>query len=113
MARSDEDIEKQLEELAKRLAALSPAEQARALKVIHAFGGTERSPDVMGGHACVVHTRIPVWLLESYRRVGWDEARILENFPTLSAFDLENAWAYRDLHGDEIEQAISDEQGNA
>jgi uncharacterized protein (DUF433 family) len=38
--------------------------------------------------------------------MGWSEARILENYPTLRAADLVNTWAYADAHPDEIEQAI-------
>lgn len=53
-----------------------------------------------------MRTRIPVWVLAGYRRLGWSEARILENYPTLSAADLVNAWAYADAHPDEIEAEI-------
>jgi uncharacterized protein (DUF433 family) len=103
-----------IEDLEKQVARLSPAEKARLLQVIvpdlaHAWSGIERSPDVMGGDACLVRTRIPVWLLERYRRLGWSEARILENFPTLRAVDLVNAWAYSDAHRDEIETAIREQ----
>ncbi|MDO9349350.1 MAG: DUF433 domain-containing protein, partial [Anaerolineales bacterium] len=58
------------------------------------------------GDACIVRTRIPVWALENYRRLGWSEATILDNFPTLRAADLVNAWAYVDAHRDEIDRAI-------
>ncbi len=51
-------------------------------------------------------TRIPVWTLEGYRRLGWSEAEILENFPTLRASDLAQAWAYVSAHRSEIDQAI-------
>ena len=71
--------------------------------------GSSAPPGVMGGDACIVRTRIPVWLLESYRRLGWSEARILESFPALRADDLVNAWAYRNAHGEEIDQAIRDQ----
>jgi uncharacterized protein (DUF433 family) len=103
-----------IEDLERQVARLSSAEKTRLLRVIapdvaRAWSGVERSPDVIGGDACLVRTRIPVWLLESYRRLGWSEARILENFPTLSAADLVNAWAYRDSHREEIEQAIREQ----
>jgi uncharacterized protein (DUF433 family) len=61
---------------------------------------------VAGGAACVVRTRIPVWVLEGNRRLGWSEARLLENYPTLRAADLVNAWAYAEAYLDEIGQAI-------
>ena len=101
-----------IEELEKQVAGLSSAEKARLLQVIApdvAWSGIERSPGVIGGDACLVRTRIPVWLLESYRRLGWSEARMLENFPVLRAADLVNAWAYRDSHRDEIDQAIREQ----
>lgn len=103
-----------IEELEKQVACLSAAEKARLLQTIapdaaHAWSRIERSPGVMGGDACLVRTRIPVWLLERYRRLGWSEARILENFPALRAADLANAWAYSDAHRDEIELTIREQ----
>ena len=40
------------------------------------------------------NTRIPVWELESFRRLGMNESRLLDNYPTLTVTDLANAWAY-------------------
>jgi len=100
-----------LKALEPQLLALSPAEKAEALKLLtldltHSWPGIEKSPGVVGGAACVVRTRIPVWALENYRRLGWSEARVLENYPTLRAADLVNSWAYADAHPDEIEEEI-------
>jgi uncharacterized protein (DUF433 family) len=102
-----------LKELETHLLALTPAEKAEAVKLLaldlaHTWPGIEKVPDVAGGAACVVRTRIPVWVLAGYRRVGWSEARILENYPTLRAADLVNAWAYADAHPEEIEQEIKE-----
>jgi uncharacterized protein (DUF433 family) len=104
-----------LKELETQLFALTPAEKAQALKLLvldiaHAWPGIEKTPGVAGGAACVVRTRIPVWVLDGYRRLGWSEARILENYPTLRAADLVNAWAYADAHADEIKQAIRENE---
>ena len=71
-----------------------------------AFAGIERRLGVCGGEACVARTRVPAWTLEGYRRFGWTEAQILDNFPTLCAADLVNVWAYVDAHVEEIETAI-------
>jgi uncharacterized protein (DUF433 family) len=102
-----------IEQLEEQVARLSSAEKARLLRVLaRDEPGIERSPGVLGGDACIAQTRIPVWLLESYRRHGWSEARILENFPTLRAIDLVNAWAYCDSHRDEIEQAIREQDAS-
>jgi uncharacterized protein (DUF433 family) len=66
---------------------------------------------VVGGDACIVRTRIPVWALENYRRLGWSEAQILENYPPLRAVALVNAWAYVDAHRKEIDRAIHENEG--
>jgi uncharacterized protein (DUF433 family) len=100
-----------LKELEPQLAALSRAEKAQAIQLLardiaDSWPGIEKTPGVLGGEACIVRTRIAVWMLENYQRMGWSEARILENYPTLRAADLVNAWAYANAHADEIEQAI-------
>ncbi len=100
-----------LKDLEPQLAGLSRAEKAQVLQRLvqdigNAWPGIEKTADVVGGEACVVRTRIPVWMLENFRRLGWSEARILDNYPTLRAVDLVNAWAYADAHQDEIDQAV-------
>ena len=100
-----------LRELESQLADLKLAEKAElvqrlVLEITHASPGIEHTPGVVGGSACVVRTRIPVWTLENYRRLGWTEAQILHNFPTLRAADLVNAWSYSSAHPDEIQQDI-------
>jgi uncharacterized protein (DUF433 family) len=72
--------------------------------------GIEKTPGVQGGDACIVRTRIPVWTLESYRRLGWDDEQILLNFPTLRPSDLVLAWLYVDANRAEIEQAIHEQE---
>ena len=100
-----------LRELEDQVAQLTDAEKAQLMMKLlsalsHAFAGIEKRPGVCGGDACVVRTRIPAWTLERYRRLGWTEAQILDNYPTLRAADLVNVWAYVDAHLDEIEAAI-------
>jgi uncharacterized protein (DUF433 family) len=68
--------------------------------------GIEKTPNVCGGAACIASTRIPVWVLEGFRRLGWDEAKILANYPSLRAADLVHAWAYVDAHRLEIDEEI-------
>ena len=101
--------------LEAELASLSKAEKAAvverlAQKIGDTWPGIEKTPGVAGGAACVVRTRIPLWVLESYRRVGWTEAKILTNFPALRAADLVHAWAYIDSHRQDIEQAIRENE---
>jgi uncharacterized protein (DUF433 family) len=90
---------------------LSRAEKAELVQrlvreLVNAWPGIEKIPGVAGGESCIVRTRIPVWSLENYRQLGWSEAEILDNFPTLRAADLVNAWAYADAHTEEINEAI-------
>lgn len=72
--------------------------------------GIQKTPGVMGGEACIRKTRIPVWLLVSYRCQGASDAHILEGHPDLSAADLVNAFSYADTHFDEIETAIREQE---
>lgn len=104
-----------LQEIERQLATLLPAEKAQivrtlALDIVNTWPGVERVAGVAGGDACVVRTRIPIWALENYRRLGLSEARILENYPTLRAADLVNAWAYVDAHRSEIDTAIQENE---
>ena len=69
-------------------------------------GGIEKTEGVCGGSARIRKTRIPVWLLENARRLGSSEADLLENYPSLTAKDLANAWDYIELHREEIEHEI-------
>jgi len=72
--------------------------------------GIEKTAGVAGGAACVVQTRIPVWILENYRRLGWTEAKILANYPGLRAADLVHAWEYVDAHRQEIDEEIRENE---
>lgn len=94
-----------------QISRLSRAEKAELLQrlvqeVGNTWAGIEKTAGVSGGEACIVRTRIPVWTLENYRRLKWTEATILENFPSLRAADLVNAWAYADAHAEEVDKAI-------
>jgi uncharacterized protein (DUF433 family) len=70
----------------------------------------ESNPNVCGGSACIVRTRIPVWVLEQARRLGTCEADLLLCYPSLRAEDLTNAWAYVRFHQAEIEQQICENE---
>jgi len=50
----------------------------------------------LGGDACIVRTRIPVWALVEYRPLR----------PT----DLAQAWAYAATHLAEIERALREQE---
>lgn len=96
----------------KMLAEMTRAEKAELLQWIardlgDAFPGIESTPGVMSGAARITRTRIPVWLLEQARQQGVSEAQLLEDYPTLVAADLANAWGYVRSHREEIEAAIA------
>jgi len=100
-----------LQEAEQLLASLSRAEKAHLLQVLvrdigDAFPGIESTPDVVGGSARIVRTRIPIWILVRARQRGVSEADLLHSYPTLRAEDLTNAWAYARSHVDEIESEI-------
>ncbi len=46
----------------------------------------------------------------NYRRLGWSEARVLENFPELRAGDLVQAWVYAESHREAIGKAIAENE---
>lgn len=101
-----------LEKTAELLAKMSRAEKAQLLQwaaqdVAAAWPGVESRADICGGEACIVRTRIPVWLLDHARRLGASEARLLRDYPTIAAQDLVNAWAYARANRAEIDAAIA------
>lgn len=100
-----------LKELEPQLLALSDEEKAQAIQLLSQgkviWGrGIEKTLDVCGGSACIAGTRITVWgLVEAYR-LGYSEADLLTSYPSLSATDIANAWAYAEAFPDEIEAEI-------
>ena len=71
-----------------------------------------KTPDIQGGDACIQGHRIPVWVLVNYRRLGMSDAGILEAYPSLTAADLEAAFAYAAEHAEEIDRDIRENEGN-
>ena len=101
-----------LEQSSELLAQMSRAEKAQLLQwaaqdVAAAWPGVESRAEVCGGEACIVRTRIPVWLLDHARRLGASEAKLLRDYPTITAQDLVNAWAYARANRAEIDAAIA------
>lgn len=105
-----------LNEIEKLLPTLSPGEKAQVLQWVvremgDSFPGIDSRPEVCGGEACIVRTRIPVWVLEQARRLGTSEQELLAAYPGLRAEDLVNAWAYARGHGAEMEEQIQENEG--
>jgi len=104
-----------LNDFEKLLPTRSPGEKAQILKWVvqdlgDGFPGIDSRADVCGGEACIVRTRIPVWLLEQARRLGAAEQTLLGAYPCLRAEDLVNAWAYSRSHVAEIEAQIRENE---
>ncbi len=59
-----------------------------------------------GGDACIRDTRISVWNLVEWRRLGQSDADIRRAHPDLTEADLAVAWDYAAAHADEIEKAL-------
>jgi uncharacterized protein (DUF433 family) len=74
------------------------------------YPGIEKTPNVCGGSACIIRTRIPVWTLVSYRNDGLSDATLLDAYPTLRPQDLNNAWAYYAGNKKEIDQDIRENE---
>jgi uncharacterized protein (DUF433 family) len=100
-----------LKELEPQLLTLSEEEKAQVIQLLSqgkiTIGrGIEKTPGVCGGSACIAGKRITVWgLVEAYR-LGYSEADLLTSYPSLSATDIANAWAYAEAFSDEIETEI-------
>ena len=97
------------------MSSLTRAEKAELLRWVaqdlgDIYPGIEITPGVCGGSACVVRTRIPVWLLENARRMGTTEADLLRAYPQLRAEDLANAGAYVRSHRNEIDSEIRENE---
>jgi uncharacterized protein (DUF433 family) len=97
------------------LGAMTRAEKAQMLQLLardlgDAFPGIDSVPGVCGGEACIVRTRIAVWVLVQARWLGTSEAELLRSYPTLRAEDLVNAWGYYRSHKEEIERQIRENE---
>lgn len=100
-----------LAELEAIIAGLSEAEKIQVIRWImrdlaDSHPGIEHLPTDPDTEATIVRTGIPVWSLVQMQRLGVEDTDILRTYPILRAEDLVNAWAYAQLHRDEIEQQI-------
>ena len=104
-----------IEEAERFLGTMNRAEKAKELQILaqelgDVFPGVESTPGICGGDPCIVRTRIPVWVLESYRRLGVSEADLLKSYPSLRADDLATAWAYVRVHREDIERQLRENE---
>ncbi|MEH2416498.1 DUF433 domain-containing protein [Nostoc sp.] len=106
---------KKAQELETQLLSLTPAQKVEAIRILTQGintnnHGITKTPGVMGADACIAGTRIPVWLLATYRRQGAKDADILDQYPQLSAADLVTAWLYAEAFPHEIDTAIHEQE---
>ena len=69
-----------------------------------------KKPDRCGGDACIRDSRIPVWVLVNYRRLGGSDQDLLRDYPSLTPADLQAAWEYSAAHQEEIDGAIRENE---
>ena len=103
-----------LETVRNLIAELSPVEKAEAMRWLASAGpepqGIERTRGVCGGDACLLRTRIPVWVLVRARQLGCSESNLLDAYPSLRHEDLRNAWAYYEAHREEIDGLVEENE---
>ncbi|TAG75634.1 MAG: DUF433 domain-containing protein [Oscillatoriales cyanobacterium] len=74
----------------------NPVDKAKLISILtqtltNGSLGVKKTPGVCGGDACVGNTRIQVWVLVGYRRLGCSDAELLKCYPHLTAADLVEA----------------------
>ncbi len=74
------------------------------------FPSIIKTPNVCGGSARLIRTRIPVWLLQNMRQRGFSDAKVLASYPTLTAGDLVQAWGYAAANAAEIDKEIEENE---
>jgi uncharacterized protein (DUF433 family) len=72
----------------------------------------QKTPGVCGGRACIRNTRITVWGLVNYRRLGAPDQKILEAIVGLTSDDLCAAWDYYREHTAEIDEDIRENEAD-
>ena len=70
----------------------------------------QKTPNVCGGRACIRNSRITVWGLVNYRRLGLADDQILKSIVGLTPEDLFAAWEYYQDHRAEIDEDIRENE---
>lgn len=106
-----------LEKATAFLPKMTPSEIAQLVqrasqKIAIDFPGIEKNIAVCGGSACIIRTRIPVWSIVEYMLMDVNHEQLLQNFPTLRAQVLSNAWAYYESNKIEIDTEIEENKAD-
>jgi uncharacterized protein (DUF433 family) len=70
-----------------------------------------RDPRILGGAPVLRGTRIPVRAIAFVWRATGDRARVLHDYPSLTAEDIDEAIRFYEAHRAEIDADLLDEQG--
>jgi uncharacterized protein (DUF433 family) len=65
-----------------------------------------KTPGVRGGDACVRDTRITVWGMVEWFKLGATDEELMIRCPGVTQEDIDEAWNYWKDHEAEIEAAI-------
>lgn len=65
------------------------------------------TPGVCGGQPRIRNTRIPVWTLVAYRKLGAKDEELLANYPGLTTTDLGVAWDYYEQNREQVDREIA------
>ncbi len=72
----------------------------------------QKTEGVCGGNARIRNTRIPVWTIVSFKKLGVSDSELLKRYPDLSQQDLDEAWAYYEQNRTEIETDIQENESD-
>lgn len=68
----------------------------------------EQVPGVCGGKPVIAGTRIPVWTIVGWTKMGYNPEKIQRNiYPHLSLAQIHEALDYYQQHNEEIEQQLT------
>ncbi|MEW6263155.1 MAG: BPTD_3080 family restriction endonuclease [Thermodesulfobacteriota bacterium] len=84
--------------------------QAIIREYLEGISVIKKTKGVCGGEARIRNTRIPVWVLVNYRRLGVTDEELLEYYPSLRKEDLIQTWRYYEDNREEIELAIEEQE---
>ena len=77
------------------------------MKVQYGESWIQKTPDVVGGDACIRTTRVPVWAVIETLRRGVSKEQLQTYFVReLTGADIEAALAYFQNHMEEIDEQI-------
>ncbi|GEM_PF-522439 len=104
-----------IQELTTQLSNLTPTEKVEIIAILskslnQKWRGITKHPKVWNNAACLEGTQIPVWVLIGASRSGISESELLAKYSILCARDLVNAWTYAQVHSEEIDFAIQENQ---